>query len=734
MHIPDGYLSPIVSVGLGAATLPAWGIASQKVKAILNNRTIPLLAIFAALSFTIMMFNIPVPGGTTAHGVGGTLIAIVLGPWAAVIAVSVALVIQALFFGDGGVLAIFANCLNMGVLLPFVGYATYRLFAGGSPLLSSRRAVAAGIGAYVGITASALAVGIELGIQPLLFSDAAGRPLYSPYDLNAAIPAMLLAHAFGASIVEGLITYLGVAYIQKRQPAYLTALRGVYAPGVTEEGPAPSRPYRQVVAATTGGALLGLLAIGLVIGGGDPGKLFGADWSRVNWADVGTMLLVTAVIAGVAVPLAYLLLPHRLRRIGAAFTLGAVIAPLGLIAPGFAYGEGGAVDVQAAFGYVPQGLQHLSGIFSAPLAGYAIPLPFFEGANAMLWHAAVGYQAAGMVGILLSGGLILGFARLLGRRAGTPGGSAVSAADDGTAPAAIPAATARRSVAADTARASGRRDGHVGWLEQTLGGITTSVEHAIFTEQHARTDGWLQRRDPRAKLGMFLALVLAASLTASVAALAALYALILVAARASRVPFSFFVKRVWLGVPLFAGIVVIPALFIVPGPRLFDLALGPLHLALSAPGTAGAVLFLARVGVSVSVAVLLVMTTPWADILKSLRALRVAQVFVLVLSMTYRYIFLFLHTANGILLARKSRVVARTSGGEQRRWISGTMGNLMSRAFKMSNDVYAAMLARGFSGEMRARTFRRMRTADWAALGGVLAAATIMLVGGRTLP
>jgi len=91
MHIPDGYLSPIISMGLGAVTVPAWAIATQKVKTVLNDRTIPLLAIFSALSFTIMMFNIPVPGGTTAHGVGGTLIAIVLGPWAAVIAGSVAL-------------------------------------------------------------------------------------------------------------------------------------------------------------------------------------------------------------------------------------------------------------------------------------------------------------------------------------------------------------------------------------------------------------------------------------------------------------------------------------------------------------------------------------------------------------------------------------------------------------------------------------------------------------------
>src|SRR5262249_4871737 len=77
VHIPDGYLSPVISVGMGLATVPVWAVATRKVQAILNNRTVPLLAIFAALSFTIMMFNVPVPGGTTAHGVGGTLAAIV---------------------------------------------------------------------------------------------------------------------------------------------------------------------------------------------------------------------------------------------------------------------------------------------------------------------------------------------------------------------------------------------------------------------------------------------------------------------------------------------------------------------------------------------------------------------------------------------------------------------------------------------------------------------------------
>ena len=420
MHIPDGYLSPIVSIGLGAATLPVWAVATQKVKAILNHRTIPLLAIFAALSFTIMMFNIPVPGGTTAHGVGGTLIAIVLGPWAAVIAVSVALVLQALFFGDGGILAIFANCLNMAVILPFVGYAAYRLLAGHAPILSTRRAVAAGIAAYIGITVAALAVGIQLGIQPLLFSDASGQPLYSPYDLNAAVPAMLLAHALGASIVEGLITFLGVAYLQKRHPAYLTSLRNVYAPGVTETGAAPARPYWQILVGTALAAAVVLVAVGLVLGGGDPGRLFGADWSGVNWADVGTMLLVSAVIAVVIVPLTYVILPRGLKRIGAAFALAAVIAPLGLIAPGFAYGEGSSEDVQAAFGYIPKGLADLSSFFSAPLADYNIPVPFFSDANAALWHAAVGYQITGIIGILLSGGVVMLLARLIRGRGAAP--------------------------------------------------------------------------------------------------------------------------------------------------------------------------------------------------------------------------------------------------------------------------------------------------------------------------
>src|SRR5215472_4240599 len=96
MHIPDGYLSPVFSLGTGVVTVPTWVIGARKVNAVLSRRTVPLLSIFSAFAFTLMMFNVPVPGGTTAHAVGGTLIAIVLGPWAAVIGVSTALIIQAI--------------------------------------------------------------------------------------------------------------------------------------------------------------------------------------------------------------------------------------------------------------------------------------------------------------------------------------------------------------------------------------------------------------------------------------------------------------------------------------------------------------------------------------------------------------------------------------------------------------------------------------------------------------
>jgi cobalt/nickel transport system permease protein len=269
------------------------------------------------------------------------------------------------------------------------------------------------------------------------------------------------------------------------------------------------------------------------------------------------------------------------------------------------------------------------------------------------------------------------------------------------------------------------------WIDQTLGGIASTIERSVFSEEHARNNGWLQRIDPRAKWGMFVALVLSASLSNSLPMLIALYLVLLVVARASRLPFDFFVRRVWLGIPFFAGIVIVPAIFFTTGNRLFDLQFGPWHLGPSIASLLGAATFVMRVGDTVSLAVLLILTTPWAEVLKSLQALYVSQVFILLLSMTYRYIFLFLHIVTGMFDARKSRTVGRTTGNEQRKWISGSMMNLMNRSFKMSSDVYAAMCARGFKGEMRTYSAYSMRPSDWLALLGACALALVLfLLGG----
>jgi len=420
MHIPDGYLDPIFSLGTGVVTIPVWARAVNKVRDVLNNRTVPLLAIFAAFSFTIMMFNVPVPGGTTAHGVGGTLIAIVLGPWAAVICVSTALIIQALFFGDGGVLAIFVNCLNMAIILPFVGYYTYKLVAGNSALFGRRRVVAAGIGSYVGITVAALACGIELGLQPLLFSQN-GHALYNPYPLSVSVPAMLASHALGASFVEALITALGLAYIQSNFPQYLTSLRNIVTGAEVPEGQVKRTPLWQIFA---GGAVITIVLLffaGLITGGGQIDHLFGADWSQVNWSDVGIMMLIVLGIAIVLIPLAWFLLPRSIKKVGTFFLVIAIIAPLGLIAPGFAFGEGSPSDVQAAFGYIPTGLQQLNGIWTAPFSDYNVGANFFTDPNAPLWHVALGYEISGLIGILLVGAAILGIAWLLRRLWPKPG-------------------------------------------------------------------------------------------------------------------------------------------------------------------------------------------------------------------------------------------------------------------------------------------------------------------------
>jgi len=221
MHIPDGYLGPATYGTMYAVTLPFWAVAARKLNKTLKSKQAPYLALGAAFSFVIMMFNVPIIGGTTGHATGATLIAILLGPWAAMIAVSVTLIIQALLFGDGGITAIGANCFNMGVIGGLVGYGLYRLIAAGSDVKSSRRWIAGAIAAYISLNLSALVTGIEFGIQPILEKSATGQPLYSPFPLSVAVPAMVVEHLLVFGFVEAAVTALVIKYFQKNDPAML---------------------------------------------------------------------------------------------------------------------------------------------------------------------------------------------------------------------------------------------------------------------------------------------------------------------------------------------------------------------------------------------------------------------------------------------------------------------------------------------------------------------------------
>jgi cobalt/nickel transport system permease protein len=222
MHIPDGYLGPATYGTLFAVTVPFWAAASWKLNRTLKARQAPYLALGAAFSFVIMMFNIPIIGGTTGHATGAALIGILLGPWAAVISVSVALFIQALLFGDGGITALGANCFNMAVIGGFTGYGIYRLLAAGSEITSRRRWISAAVAAYISLNASALATAIELGLQPLLEHTQSGQPLYAPFPLKIAVPAMALEHLLLFGFVEAVITALVIRYFQKNDPEMLS--------------------------------------------------------------------------------------------------------------------------------------------------------------------------------------------------------------------------------------------------------------------------------------------------------------------------------------------------------------------------------------------------------------------------------------------------------------------------------------------------------------------------------
>jgi cobalt/nickel transport system permease protein len=248
------------------------------------------------------------------------------------------------------------------------------------------------------------------------------------------------------------------------------------------------------------------------------------------------------------------------------------------------------------------------------------------------------------------------------------------------------------------------------FIERTLTEINNALEQSLFAEKIARQNGLLQALDARFKLISTLALLLAIALSHNVIVLLVLSLEIFILAAFSKVPPGFFIKRVWGVVLLFSGVIALPSLFITPGPALYQLMPG---LLITRTGAMSALFLLLRVSASVSTALLLVLTTPWNAVLKALGVLHVPDVLVLTIGMTYRYIHLLLHLTNDMFLSRKSRILKKMKGEEERRLLAATSAVLLGKSLQVSSDVYLAMQSRGYHGYPRTLDSFQAGWKDW---------------------
>ncbi|MGA3094093.1 MAG: cobalt ECF transporter T component CbiQ [Dehalococcoidales bacterium] len=263
-----------------------------------------------------------------------------------------------------------------------------------------------------------------------------------------------------------------------------------------------------------------------------------------------------------------------------------------------------------------------------------------------------------------------------------------------------------------------------GFLSRNIAGLSQALESVIAADDLSREPGLLQGLDPRAKVASFLLLVVTAGLLRGLVLLAVLFAMALVLVFFSRIPFAFFLKRVLLFIPLFTAVIAIPAIFITPGTVFWHIGA---HVSVTQQGLLSAAFLLARVTDSLSLGILLILTTRWTDLLAALRWFRLPALIVSVVGMTYRYIFLFLHTANNIFMARRSRTIARFSGAANRHWLAQVMAATLAKSQYLGEEVYLAMLARGYSGEIVTLDDLQTRDRDFLWLAATLVIAFTLL-------
>lgn len=283
---------------------------------------------------------------------------------------------------------------------------------------------------------------------------------------------------------------------------------------------------------------------------------------------------------------------------------------------------------------------------------------------------------------------------------------------------------------------SGKRK-RAGAIEKTLDGGAGLMRQVLFSQDIAEEDGFLQRVSPGAKLLGLVLLLVSAALVHNIVVLVIAYALTLVAAYISAVPVRYFVTRVWLFVPIFTGIVVLPAIFsfVTPGDMILSLWMwNGQPVGVTAQGLRTAGLLVTRVALSISLVLLLTITTPWVELLAALRTVRVPRMFVLVVGMAYRYIFLLLGSVTDMFESRRARNAGR--GGRpksSRSVVFSTVGALLGKSHELSEEVHRAMVSRGFRGDAKTLDGAGLRGRDYVFFVAVTAVGVAVVVIDRML-
>lgn len=252
------------------------------------------------------------------------------------------------------------------------------------------------------------------------------------------------------------------------------------------------------------------------------------------------------------------------------------------------------------------------------------------------------------------------------------------------------------------------------FIESSLLGVLALIKDSVFAEDYALRRGFLQTLDPRVKVLTFLLFIVQVVMTRNILIIFYLYLFCLFLAWISRVDMAFFIKRTWFFIPLFSVFIALPALFSIftPGDALANFKIGRFSLTVTRQGMSGAVLFVARVITSVSFVVLLSVTSRHSQLLRVLRTLKVPQVFVMTAGMCYRYVYLFVEIIEHTYLAIKSRVGTRIHYRKGQDIVSWNIAYLWQRSFSMNEDIYRAMLSRGFHGEPQVMDDFRLRPPD----------------------